>query len=127
MSLPRHWRLPTANDFISLPSLAALDFSLPDLNLLSMRQRGLIEFKGGKGAPLLAPLIKIDGKALDLGKLKDAQVAREDFWTPAFTARVEGQWELRLRYVCPPSERGFFLDLRLRNLSAKKGNGGPSV
>jgi hypothetical protein len=120
LSLPRHWRLPTGNDYLSLPSLSALDFSLPDLNLLSMRQRGLIEFQGPKGAPLLAPLIKIDGKVLDLGKLKDAQLAREDFWTPTYTARVEGQWELRLRYVCPPGERGFFLDLRLRNLSAKK-------
>jgi hypothetical protein len=118
--LSRNWRIPTGNDYLSLPSLSALDFSLPDLNLLSMRQRGLIEFKGAKGAPLLAPLIKIDGKLLDLAKLKDAQVAREDFWTPTYTARVEGQWELRLRYVCPPSERGFFLDLRLRNLSAKK-------
>ena len=120
MSLPRHWRLPSGNDFISLPSLSAQDFSLPDLNLTSMRLRGLVEFKGAKGAPLFAPLVKIDGKALDLGKLKQAVIGREDFWTPTYSAKVDGQWELRLRVVSPPSERGFFLDLRLRNLSAKK-------
>ena len=120
MSLPRHWRLPTGNDFVSLPSLSAQDFSLPDLNLTSMRLRGLVEFKGAKGAPLFAPVVKIDGKAVDLGKLKQAVLGREDFWTPTFSAKVDGQWELRLRVVCPPSERGFFLDLRLRNLSAKK-------
>jgi len=121
LSLPRHWRLPTGNDFISLPSLSALDFSLPDLNVLSMRQRGLIEFQGAKNAPLLAPVVKIDGKAVDLAKLKGAVLGREDFWTPTYTAKLDGHWELRLRYVCPPSERGFFLDLRLRNLSVKKG------
>ena len=88
--------------------------------MLSMRQRGLIEFQGPKAAPFFAPLIKVDGKTLDLAKLKGVTVSREDFWTPTYTVKLDGQWELRLRYVCPPSERGFFLDLRLRNLSAKK-------
>jgi hypothetical protein len=120
LSLPRHWRLPTGNDTVSLPTLSARDFSLPDLNLLSSHYRGLIEFMGAKGAPLFNPLVKIDGKALDLGKEKDAVVQREDFWTPSYTLRREGAFELKLRYVCPPSERGFFLDIRLRNLSAKK-------
>ena len=85
-----------------------------------MRQRGLIEFQGAKNAPLMAPVVKIDGKTIDLAKAKGAVAGREDFWTPTYTAKLEGHWELRLRYVCPPSERGFFLDLRLRNLSPKK-------
>jgi meiotically up-regulated gene 157 (Mug157) protein len=121
LSFPRHWRIPAGNDALSVPSLKADDFSAPDLNVISSRYRGLIEFLGGpKGEAFLAPYVKVGGKAVELGKLKGAGAGREDFWTPTFKAELGGEWELRLRLVCPPHERGLFLDLRLKNLSTKK-------
>lgn len=119
MSFERHWRLPAGNDFLSVPQLQAADFSAPDLNILSWRYRGLLEWLGAPGRPFFAPLLRIQGKAVDLGKAQ-GQAGREDHWTPTFRAEHKGEWELRLRLVCPPGERGAFLDLRLKNLSAKK-------
>lgn len=121
MSLPRHWRLATGNDYLSVPQLQAADFAAPDLNHLSWRYRGLIEWLGGpKGEPFLAPLVEINGKALALAKEAKSEAAREDHWTPTWRLERPGEFELRLRLVCPPHERGCFLDLRIKNLSAKK-------
>lgn len=121
MSLPRHWRLPTGNDYLSLPQLQAADFAAPDLNFISSRYRGLIEWLGGpKGEAFFQPWVEIGGKALVLAKEASGAAGREDHWTPTWRAEKAGEWELRLRLVCPPNERGCFLDLRLKNLSAKK-------
>lgn len=120
MSLPRHWRLPTGNDYLSLPQLQAADLAAPDLNFISSRYRGLIEWLGGpKGEALFEPWVELGGRTVALGKER-GEAGREDHWTPTWTAQKAGEWELRLRLVCPPSERGCYLDLRLKNLSAKK-------
>jgi hypothetical protein len=119
LSLPRLGRLPTGNDYLSVPQLQAADFSVPDLNFISGRLRGLVELLGGsKGEPFLAPLLVLNGKAVDLGAT-GVEAGREDYWTPTFRAQRSGVWELHVRLVCPPQERGAFLDLRLRNLGAK--------
>lgn len=121
MSFPRHWRIPTGNDHLSVPQLQAADFSAPDLNFISSRYRGLVEWLGEpKGRPFFAPWVELGGKALELGKAPGAEAGREDFWTPTWRAFKAGAWELRLRLVCPPTERGLFLDLRLKNLDPKK-------
>jgi hypothetical protein len=121
LSLPRHWRLATGNDYLSVPQLQASDFSAPDLNHLSWRYRGLIEWLGGpKGEPFLSPLVEINGKALTLAKEPKSEASREDHWTPTWRLERPGEFELRLRLVCPPHERGCFLDLKIKNLSAKK-------
>jgi uncharacterized protein len=121
LNFPRHWRLPTGNDYLSVPQLQAAGFSAPDLNVISSRYRGLIEWLGGaKGEAFFEPWVQIGGKSVALAKEPSAAAGREDHWTPTWLAQRPGEWELRLRWVCPPSERGCFLDLRLKNLNPKK-------
>src|SRR6476646_1128334 len=53
--------IPTGNDWIALPSIRAGDAALMDFNVISMRYRGLIEFAGTAGQPLIKPFLSVGG------------------------------------------------------------------
>src|ERR1041385_940304 len=53
--------IPTGNDWIALPSIRASDGALMDFNVISMRYRGLIEFAGAAGQPLMQPFLSVGG------------------------------------------------------------------
>lgn len=93
--------LPTGNEFVSLPTISPRDASIAGMNVLSMRARGLIEFRG---APLVTPLIVIDGKPIVLrGQLESARL---DDWLPQFKWSQNGA-RLTLTIFAPPGHRGW--------------------
>src|SRR5271157_344552 len=47
--------IPTGNEWISLPDIRAVDGALDSFNVLSMRNRGLLEVTGEGGSPVLQP------------------------------------------------------------------------
>src|SRR4051794_3153551 len=62
--------IPTGNDWIALPSIRADDGAVLDFNVISMRYRGLIEFAGAPGQPLMTPFIHVGGARKPLVNLR---------------------------------------------------------
>jgi len=54
--------LPTGNQWIALPEIRADDGALMSFNVLSMRDRGLLQVSGEGGSPVLQPYFQADGK-----------------------------------------------------------------
>jgi len=47
--------LPTGNEWLALPDIRAVDQALGSFNAISMRDRGLLQVSGDRGAPVLQP------------------------------------------------------------------------
>ncbi len=56
--------IATGNEWIALPTIRATDGALESFNVLSMRDRGLLEVVGENGTPALEPYFALDGKPL---------------------------------------------------------------
>jgi hypothetical protein len=114
---PEH-RLPTGNDIVAIPSLSASGCAAPDINVLSMKYRGMVEFHGTEKAPFFKPLIHIAGKAIELSKDKRMKAGRLDHWIPNFSL-ADKSYELEVKVVAPLNQRGFVLDFVLKNVGSK--------
>lgn len=93
--------LPTGNEFVSLPTLAPRDASIDGMNVLSMRARGLLEFRG---KPLIAPIVEINNTRITLRD--QLQSARLDDWVPQFHW-TRDKANLTLTIFAPPGHRGW--------------------
>ncbi len=101
--------LPTGNEFVSLPTLSPHDASVYGMNVLSMRARGLLEFRG---EPLIAPIVAInDGRIA----LRDQmQATRLDDWVPQF-CWTHDRAKLTLTILAPPGHRGWVYTFDVEN------------
>ncbi|HKV78006.1 MAG TPA: glycoside hydrolase family 125 protein [Candidatus Sulfotelmatobacter sp.] len=116
---PRHIPLPvksddviaTGNEWIALPSIRATDGALMSFNVLSMRDRGLLEVVGDSGAPVLEPYFQIEGKNIPLQNLKWELL---EYWIPVAHVTTDGL-EVTLTYCAPPGSRAAFLRMTLTN------------
>ncbi|WP_394173212.1 glycoside hydrolase family 125 protein [Guptibacillus hwajinpoensis] len=103
--------LPTGNEQVSIPTLAT-DGSIENINVLSMKYRGILELCGSKEKPFIKPVVTIDEETIEW----DLKWEREDYWIPTFKGRsnhllFEGE------VVTPVEERGFYYHLTLTNES----------
>src|SRR4051812_18596318 len=69
--------IPTGNDWIALPSIRAGDGALMDFNVISMLYRGLIEFAGTAGQPIIKPFLGMGGVKKPLS---DLHWSLRDYW-----------------------------------------------
>ena len=106
--------IPTGNDWIALPSIRASDGALQNLNVISMRYRGLLEVAGVADRPLMAPFIEIGGSRRPLASL---QWSLRDYWIPTGTMEADGV-RVRLTYVAPPDSRAAIVRFQVTNLRA---------
>ncbi|HVU31430.1 MAG TPA: glycoside hydrolase family 125 protein [Sphingomicrobium sp.] len=104
--------IPTGNDWIALPSIRAGDAALMDFNVISMRYRGLIEYAGAPGQPLIKPFLAVDGVDKPLGKLR---WSLRDYWLPTGTMEADGL-RTRISYVAPPESRAAIIRFEVTNL-----------
>jgi hypothetical protein len=58
--------IATGNDWLALPEIRASDASLLSFNVLSARDRGLLEVRGDAGRPAVEPHFAVDGQAIAL-------------------------------------------------------------
>lgn len=107
--------LPTGNEWIALPTIRAADGALTSFNVLSMRDRGLLEVTGDSGSPVLQPYFMINGKQLPF--LNPAWELIE-YWIPVAHLTVEGV-EVTLTYCAPPGSRAAFVRMTLTNRRAE--------
>jgi len=105
--------IPTGNDWIALPSIRAGDASIKDFNVISMRYRGLIEFAGADGAPLIKPFIAINGVRTPLANLR---WSLRDYWLPTGTMEAAGL-RTRISFVAPPDTRAAIIRFQVTNLT----------
>jgi len=103
--------LPTGNEWVALPTIRSEDGAVASFNVLSMRDRGLLEVVGENGTPALKPYFKIDGKAL---ALKNLSWELLEYWIPVAHMSADGI-EITMTYCAPPGSRGAFLHLTLKN------------
>jgi hypothetical protein len=103
--------IPTGNEWISLPTIRASDGAIVSFNVLSMRDRGLLEVTGEGGAPALQPYFTVDGKPFVLQNLSWELL---EYWIPRAHV-TSGGVEATLTYCAPPGSRAAFLRLTIAN------------
>lgn len=103
--------LPTGNEWIALPDIRASDGALTTFNVLSMRDRGLLQVSGEQGAPALQPYFMVDGKPLAFQSPAWDLIA---YWIPTAHLTVAGM-DATLTWCAPPGSRGAFLRMTITN------------
>jgi hypothetical protein len=103
--------IPTGNEWIALPEINPVDGSLLSFNALSMRDRGLLQVTGDRGAPVLKPSLTLDGKPLGPLKLSWNLI---EYWIPTAHFALNGI-EGSITYCAPPGVRAAFLRITLTN------------
>ena len=71
--------ISTGNEWIALPTIRAADAALQNFNVLSMRDRGLLQVNGAGGGPAVAPRVMIDGTPVQFANLSWELL---DYWIP---------------------------------------------
>lgn len=103
--------LPTGNEWIALPEIRAVDGAIASFNVLSMRDRGLLEVRGDSGAPALQPYFMINGKPL---QFRNPTWEVIEYWIPVAHLTVDGL-DATITYCAPPGSRGAFVHMTLTN------------
>ena len=106
--------LATGNQWLALPAIRASDGALTSFNVLSMRDRGLLEVTGENGGPALQPYFLVDGKPLPL---QNPSWELIEYWIPV-ARQTTGDVDVTLTYCAPPDARAAFLRLTLHNRRA---------
>lgn len=103
--------IPTGNEWITLPTIRASDAALVNFNVLSMRDRGLLQVSGDGDSPALRPYVQVDGKAAPIHNLSWELI---EYWVPTAKFNVGGV-EFTFTYCAPPGSRGAFLNIEATN------------
>ena len=103
--------IATGNEWIALPTIRASDGALANFNVLSMRDRGLLEVTGESGTPALQPYFLLDGKPLEF---RNPSWELLDYWIPVAHITVGGL-DAGLTYCAPPGSRAALVHLTLTN------------
>ncbi len=101
----------TGNAWIALPEIRAEDGALVSFNVLSMRERGLLQVEGDGGAPVLQPNFAIDGKPIVFRNPAWSLIA---YWIPTAHLNADGV-DVTLTWCAPPDARAAFLRLTMTN------------
>jgi hypothetical protein len=83
-----------------------------DFNVISMRYRGLIEFAGATGQPLMKPFLSVGGVKKPFANLS---WRLRDYWLPTGTMEADGL-RTQISYVAPPDSRAAIIRFRVTNL-----------
>lgn len=103
--------LATGNEWIALPEIEAADGSLASFNVLSMRDRGLLQVNGERGKPALQPYFTLNGKPLNFSAPTWELI---EYWIPVAHFAANGL-TADITYCAPPGSRGAFLHMTMTN------------
>jgi hypothetical protein len=107
--------LPTGNEWIALPDIRADNGALTSFNVLSMRDRGLLQVTGDGGSPVLQPYFQADGKQVPF---LNPEWHLIEYWIPTAHLTSDGL-DMTLTWCAPPGMRGAFLRMTLTNHRAE--------
>ncbi len=103
--------LPTGNEWIALPEIRAADGAIASFNVLSMRDRGLLEVTGERGTPVLQPYFTVNGKQL---QFRNPTWELIEYWIPVARLTLDGL-DITITYCAPPGSRGAFIHMTVSN------------
>jgi len=107
--------IATGNEWVALPTIRAVDGAVVNFNVLSMRDRGLLQVDGEHGTPALEPYFMVDGKQMPF---RNPTWELIEYWIPVARFSVNGL-DATVTYCAPAGARGAFIDLRLTNRTSK--------
>jgi hypothetical protein len=107
--------LPTGNEWIALPEIRAADAALMNFNVLSMRDRGLLEAVGNQGAPVILPYFSADDEQIEF---RDPTWELIEYWIPTAHLTNNGM-DTTITYCAPPGSRGAFIHMTITNRRTK--------
>ncbi len=103
--------IPTGNEWIALPDIRASDGALTTFNVLSMRDRGLLQVTGARGAPVIQPYFQAAGKPIPF---RNPAWDLIEYWIPTAHLDTDGL-EMTLTWCAPPGMRAAFLRMTVTN------------
>ena len=103
--------IATGNEWIALPTIRATDGALVNFNVLSMRDRGLLQVSGEGGEPVLQPQFTIGQKTVQPHDLSWELI---EYWIPTAHFSAEGA-DMTLTWCAPPGSRAALLRLTMVN------------
>jgi uncharacterized protein len=103
--------VPTGNEWIALPTIRANDGSIESFNVLSMRDRGLLEVVGERGAAAVQPYFMVDGKPV---VFENPSWQLIENWIPIATLTRDGL-EMTITYCAPPGSRAALIKMAVQN------------
>ena len=103
--------LATGNEWLALPDIRTADGTLGTFNVLSWRDRGLLQVAGEAARPVLEPYFSADGRKLSL---HDPAWELLEYWIPQAHQSVD-DIELTLTYCAPQGYRAAFIRLTATN------------
>lgn len=106
--------IPTGNEWIALPTIRASDGAVENFNVLSMRDRGLLQVTGGGGEPALEPYFALDGRPLPF---HNPEWTLRSYWIPQAQMSMDGM-KATLTWCAPTGVRAAFLRLTVTNSRA---------
>lgn len=115
LSLSPNDVIATGNEWLALPTIRASDGALQNFNVLSMRDRGLLQVEGDRGMPALQPYFLVDGKPL---AFQMPQWELIEYWIPVAHLTIQGL-DAKLTYCAPPHSRAAIIDMQLTNHLSK--------
>ena len=107
--------IATGNEWVALPTIRAVDGAVVNFNVLSMRDRGLLQVDGEHGTPALEPYFIVDGKRLPF---QNPTWELIEYWIPVAHLSVNGL-DATITYCAPSEARGAVIDLKLTNRVSK--------
>ena len=108
--------IPTGNEVVSLPTINGETAAIESVGFLHMAQKGMIELRGSRAAPLMTPFVQRilpDGGSAEPA-LAEPDWHREHDWIPRMSARA-GDIRMDMTVLAPVGERGFALRLSVRS------------
>jgi hypothetical protein len=108
--------IPTGNEWIAMPVIRVSDAALMNFNVLSMRDRGLLQVEGDRGGPALQPYVAVNGKKILLSNLSWELL---EYWIPIAHAKGDG-FEVEITYCAPLGIRAFLVKVLVRNTGTVK-------
>ena len=107
--------IATGNEWIALPTIRASDGALVNFNVLSMRDRGLLQVEGDRDTPVLEPYFMVDGKPFPF---QNPSWELIEYWIPEAHLTIQGL-DATIIYCAPNNSRGAFIDMKLTNRLTK--------
>ena len=103
--------IATGNEWIALPTIRVTDGALMNFNVLSMRDRGLLQVSGEGGEAVLKPQFTIGQKTVQPHDLSWELI---EYWIPTAHFSAEGA-DMTLTWCAPQGSRSAFLRLTVTN------------
>jgi len=107
--------IPTGNEWIALPAIRASDGAIEAFNVISMRDRGLLQVTGEQGSPAIAPYFLVGDKRFTFHNPKWELI---EYWIPTATQTVD-DIKASITYCVPAGSRGAILRMTLTNHGSK--------